>query len=57
MTIEIENPSSTGGTKNQGLKGQRNPESKTVLHYFNPLSPNSVQDQFSPYNYPYTVKR
>ena len=24
---------------------------------FNPLSPNSVQDQFSPYNYPYTVKR
>ena len=23
----------------------------------NPLSPNSVQDQFSPYNYPYTVKR
>ena len=20
---------------------------------FNPLSPNSVQDQFSPYNYPY----
>ena len=24
---------------------------------FNPLSPNSVQDQSSPYNYPYTVKR
>ena len=23
----------------------------------NPLSPNNVQDQFSPYNYPYTVKR
>ena len=23
----------------------------------NPLSPNSVQDQSSPYNYPYTVKR
>ena len=23
----------------------------------NPLSPNSVQDQFSPYNYPNTVKR
>ena len=23
----------------------------------NPLSPNSVQDQFSPYNYPYNVKR
>ena len=22
----------------------------------NPLGPNSVQDQFSPYNYPYTVK-
>ena len=24
---------------------------------FNPLSPNSVQDQFSPYNNPYAVKR
>ena len=24
---------------------------------FNPLSPNSVQDQFSPYNYPYTVQK
>ena len=23
----------------------------------NPLSPNSVQDQFSSYNYPYSVKR
>ena len=25
--------------------------------WLNPLSPNSIQDQFSPYNYPYTVKR
>ena len=25
--------------------------------HINPFSPNSVQDQSSPYNYPYTVKR
>ena len=29
----------------------------SVSWIVNPLSPNSVQDQFSPYNYPYTVKR
>ena len=28
-----------------------------VFWALNPLSPNSVQDQFSAYNYPYTVKR
>ena len=37
---------------------------KTLSHtnlvasrHINPLSPNSIQDQSSPYNYPYTVKR
>ena len=27
------------------------------IREINPLSLNTVQDQFSPYNYPYTVKR
>ena len=33
------------------------PASVPCLSILNPLGPNSVQDQFSPYNYPYTVKR
>ena len=33
-------------------------ENPAMFHeQLQPLKPNSVQDQFSPYNYPYTVKR
>jgi len=39
------------------LSGYKPVTSNTHTYMFNPLSPNSVQDQFSPYNYPYTVKR
>ena len=34
-----------------------NTKRKRRNQVLNPLSPNSVQHQFSPYNYPYTVKR
>ena len=37
--------------------GQVNASCKGLIESVNPLSPNTVQDQFSPYNYPYTVKR
>ena len=40
-----------------GRELKSNQMSQDIPYLINPLSPKSVQEQFSPYNYPYTVKR